>query len=137
MRRLGVAAAGAALLVGLGLPPSAVADPSDDAVAALKDSAIFVGADTPKVDRTKLGGNVLGDVKVAILPSGGPDATAVAKSIGERLDPGDAGLTVLVFEGNRYGAASSSHCGAGSAIDDAVTRNRAALQSTDDVTTTV
>ena len=124
-------------LFGLAGAPSAQADPADDAVAALRTNAIYVGASTPTIDRSKLGAEQLGGIKVAVLPTGGPDPLTVARSIGSRLDADHSGTTVLVFEGRSYGAASTARCGVGSAIKQAVARNRASLQSTDDVTGTV
>jgi hypothetical protein len=115
----------------------AYATPLDDAVAALRSSSVYVGASTPTIDRGQLGGNALEGIKVAILPTGGPDPVTEARTIGGRLDPDQKGLTVLVFAGRSYGAASSAKCGVGSAINEAVGRHRAQLQSTGDVTDTV
>jgi hypothetical protein len=143
MRRITRVAAGtsATFIVLLGLAPAAHADPSDDAVAALKNGSVYVGANTPKIDKGKLGGDLLNDdrgpIKVAIVPTGGPNPVSVAQSIGSRLDPNNEGVTVLVFEGQRYGAASTARCGVGTAIRDAVDAHRADLQSADDVTSTV
>jgi hypothetical protein len=128
---------GAALAGSLSSPAHANADPVDSAVETLQHASLYVGASTPTIDRSQLGGDTLSGIKVAILPSGGPDPVTVAKSIGSRLDPGSSGLTVLVFEGRSYGAASSARCGVGSAIQGAVDRNRSELQSANDVTTTV
>jgi hypothetical protein len=127
-----VAAAAALLAVGT----SAAASPLDEAVAALRSSAIYVGAPKPTIDKAAVSGQ-LGEIKVAIVPSGGPDPVSVAQSIGSELDPNHRGLTVLVFEGHSYGAASSAKCAVGSAIDEAVHRHRAQLQASDDVTATV
>jgi hypothetical protein len=143
MRRLAQLAAGttAALLAWAVIPAAAWGDPSDDALSALRDASVYVGADQPAVDKTKLGGNVLsdprGDIKVAILPTGGPSPVSIAQSLGSGLDPNRKGLTVLVFEGHSYGVASTARCGVGSLIDRAVNANRAELQSSDDVTRTV
>jgi hypothetical protein len=131
------AAVTTALLACLALAGPAAADPIDNAVAALKTGSIYSGASTPKIDPSKLGGDTLAGIKVAILPTGGPDPVAAARTIGARLDPDRKGLTVLVFEGHSYGAASTAHCGVGAAIDAAVNRNRSELQSTNDVTATV
>ncbi|MFN2562635.1 MAG: hypothetical protein ABR571_15240 [Jatrophihabitans sp.] len=136
MQRLAVLVAGAVALT-VPFAVCAQADPSDDAVSALRSASVYVGADAPKIDKTKLGEDTLGEVKVAILPTGGPNPVSVARSIGQRLDPDKKGLTVLVFEGHSYGTASSSHCGAATAIDNAVESNRSQLQSSDDVTSTV
>ncbi|HEX3336017.1 MAG TPA: hypothetical protein VHS54_06105, partial [Jatrophihabitans sp.] len=128
---------GAALAGWLSSPARALADPVDRAVETLHHASVYVGASTPRIDRSQLGGDALSGIKVAIVPPGGPDPVSVAKSIGSRLDPDSSGLTVLVFEGRSYGAASSARCGVGSAIQGAVDRNRSELQSTNDVTTTV
>jgi HAMP domain-containing protein len=117
-------------------PVRAGATPLDDAVAALRSSAVYVGASTPKIDRTRVEGDLHG-VKVAILPTGGPDPVTEARTIGGRLDPNGKRLTVVVFAGRSYGAASSARCGVGSAINEAVGRHRAQLQSSGDVTDTV
>src|SRR4051812_12862955 len=116
---------------------AAAADPADDAVAALRNSAVYAGAASPTIDRSQLAGSTLDGIKVAILPTGGPDPVRVASDIGRRLDPDKKGLTVLVFEGTAYGAASSAKCGVGTAIGDAVAQHRSELQSSDDVTSTV
>jgi hypothetical protein len=116
---------------------AAYADPSDDAVAALRSSSVYVGADSPTIDRSRFTGDALSGVKVAIVRTGGPDPVSVARSIGERLDPNGDGLTVLVFEGRSYGAASSAYCGVGTVIDRAVGEHRSQLQADDDVTATV
>ncbi|MDT4911267.1 MAG: hypothetical protein QOC66_395, partial [Pseudonocardiales bacterium] len=131
------AGASATLLTGLVLPSAAQADPSDDAVAALKSASVYVGAGSPTIDKTKFDGAALGDVRVAVLPSGGPNPVNVAQSIGGRLDPEKKGLTVLVFEGHSWGTASTSHCRVGSAFSAALDKNRAELQSSNDVTATV
>jgi hypothetical protein len=115
----------------------ALADPSDAAVSALKTSSIYVGAARPTIKRAALTGDTLRGIKVAIVPNGGPNPVAVARSIGSRLDPDSKGLTVLVFEGRSFGAASSAYCGVGGVIQDAVARDRGDLKSTDDVTSTV
>jgi hypothetical protein len=136
-RRALLAALGAGALLPLLAPVPAVADPADDAVAALRDSSVYVGADTPTIDRSKLGGDTLSGIKVAIVPTGGPSPVSVARTIGSRLDPDARGLTVLVFEGRSYGAASTARCGVGTAINQAVARHRSELQSSADVTSTV
>jgi hypothetical protein len=133
-----LAAATAVLAIGVFvLAPGAAADPIDDAVAALRTSSIYVGAPTPTIDKGRLGGSTLDGIKVAIVPTGGPNPVSVARSIGGRLDPESKGLTVLVFEGRSYGAASSARCGVGTAINQAVSRHRSELQSSNDVTSTV
>ena len=137
-RLLLLAAAAVFTLTGLVLHAvPAAADPIDDAVAALRGSAVYVGASTPSIDRGRLGGSALDGVKVAILPTGGPDPVTEARTIGGRLDPDSKGLTVLVFAGRSYGAASSAKCGVGSAVNEAVGRHRAQLQASGDVTDTV
>jgi hypothetical protein len=135
-RILGLAVFPVLALVGFA-PARAQADPVDQAVAALRSSAVYVGADAPTIDRAKLAGSQLDRMKVAILPSGGSDPVSAARAIGAQLDPNRAGLTVVVFEGHGYGAASTAVCDAGSLINQAVDRNRSSLQSTDDVTSTV
>jgi hypothetical protein len=112
-------------------------DPTGDAVAHLRDSAIYQGAAQPKISPSELSGSTLSGIKVAILPTGGPDPVTVAQDIGRGLDTNHHGLTVLVFEGTSFGAASTSRCGVGTAIQDAVSAHRSELQQTDDVTATV
>jgi hypothetical protein len=136
VRRLLIAVS-AVLVASLSVAAPAAADPLDDAVAALRSSSVYAGAPSPKIEPAKLGGDTLSGIKVAILPTGGPNALAVARSIGERLDSSSTGLTVLVFEGTSYGAASTARCNVGTAIDDAVNSNRSQLRSSDDVTVTV
>src|SRR3954453_22922257 len=92
-------AAGAGLLLGSSGVSSAAADPADDAVAALRNSTVYQGATAPRIDRSQLSGSTLDRIKVAILPTGGPDPVTVARDIGRRLDPDAKGLTVVVFEG--------------------------------------
>jgi hypothetical protein len=84
-----------------------------------------------------LAGGTLTGIKVAILPTGGPDPLPVAESIGRRLDPDGHGLTVLVFEGHSWGAASNARCGVGSLIQAAVNHNLDTLRSSNDVTSAV
>jgi hypothetical protein len=127
-------AVGAAVLTGA---VAAHASPSDDAVAALQCSAVYVGAASPTIDKASVGGDLRDDIRVAIVPSGGPDPVTIARTIGAELDPGHRGLTVLVFEGHSYGAASTARCAVGTAIDQAVQRHRSQLRATDDVTATV
>lgn len=136
LRVVGATTAAAVLAVLLPSTPAA-ADPIDSAVSALRTGSVYVGADRPKIEQARLGGDTLTGIKVAIVPNGGPDPVSVAKSIGARLDPKDKGLTVLVFEGHSYGVASSARCGAGTAIDDAVSANKQTLETSDDVTSTV
>jgi uncharacterized membrane protein YgcG len=117
------------------LASSAAADPADDAVSALRSASVYVGAKTPTIDKSAVGD--LAGIKVAVMPTGGPDPVAVAREIGGRLDPDGNGLTVLVFEGRSYGAASSAYCGVGTVLNEVVDRERPHLRATDDVTSTV
>ena len=117
--------------------PAATADPVGAAVAALRSADVYRGAPAPRIDPSALGGSTLDGVKVAILPAGPPEPVAAARAIGDRLDPDSKGLTVLVFEGTAFGAASSARCGVGAVIADAVAAHEDELRSTDDVTSTV
>jgi hypothetical protein len=127
----------AAVLGGMMLAPVAGADPADTAIAALRTRPIYAGASSPTIDQGSFSASSLNGFKVAIVPTGGPDPVAVAQRIGSALDPKSNGLTVLVFEGTSYGAASSSHCAIKASIDSAVQQNLDTLKSTNNVTSTV
>jgi hypothetical protein len=114
----------------------ALASPVDDAVAALKSSSIYVGADQPKIDSKALEGKLDG-IKVAIVPTGGPAPDQVAASIGKQLDPGGDPLTIVVFEGKQGGVRSTAYCNAGTALTKAIDAHLSELRSSQDVTTTV
>src|SRR4051812_19010203 len=138
MKRLRLlAAAAAGLLIAGSDVGAARADPADDAAAALRNSSLYRGAPAPKIDAAQVSGSRFDRIKLAILPTGGPDPVTVARDLGRRLDPEGKGLTVLVFEGTAYGSASTDRCGVGRAIDDAVSQHLSDLRSTDDVTATV
>jgi hypothetical protein len=137
MRRTSLlAAVFAGALLPLVCVAPAVANPLDEAAAALRSSSVYVGAARPTIDRAALQGK-LDAVKVAIVPTGGPSAQDVAGSIGERLDPRKTPLTVLVFEGTDAGVQSTAYCSAGSALREAVDAHRSELSSSQDVTATV
>lgn len=136
MLRTPLVALAAALAAPLALAAPAAANPVDQAVSALRSSSVYVGAGSPKIDRAVLRGKLDG-TKVAVLPAGGPAPGDVAGSIGERLDPGNTPLTVVVFEGRAAGARSTGHCGVGPALSAAIDAHRSDLTSSDDVTSTV
>src|SRR5689334_16371585 len=114
----------------------ALADPIDDAVAALQTSSIYVGADQPKIDSSTLRDKLDG-IKVAIVPIGGPAPGDVAASIGERLDSGNDPLTVVVFEGKEGGVRSTAYCDTGPALTKAIDAHLSELRSSDNVTSTI
>src|SRR3954447_26726793 len=116
--RLLAAAAAGLLIIGSGVG-AAGADPADDAAAALRNSSLYRGAPAPKIDAAQVSGSRFDRIKVAILPTGGPGPATAARDLAPRPEPGCGGLTVLVFEGTAYGAASTDRCGVGRAIDDA------------------
>jgi hypothetical protein len=138
----GTLGASLVLLVGA---PLAHADEVDDAVAALKTSPVYVapGVTTPTIDQAAVSAAIGSQpIKIAVLPAddyGTPaKAYSAAGKIGQAIAPSSP-LTVAVIAGRSFNAASSTYC-AGSASTvarDAVEANKAVLQRTNDVTSTV
>jgi hypothetical protein len=125
--------------------PAAHADAVDDAVNGLRSAAEYVapGVTEPKIDVAAVTPAIGSQpIKIAVLPANEYGTTAkafaAAQRIGKALAPASP-LTVGVVAGHVFNASSSLYCsGVASAVaKEAVDANRAVLQQTDDVTSTI
>ncbi len=114
----------------------ALADPVDDAAAALRSDHLYVAPDIGdvKVDQAAVR-RAVGDAPIwlAVLPASAGDPVPVARRIGEAL--GRAG-TVGVVAGHFFGAASNALCTGAVApiVQRVLSDNKTELQTKNDVT---
>jgi hypothetical protein len=107
------------------------------AIDQLKSNNLYVDESAgAKLEQGEASSALSDSVKVAVLPSNAGDARSLATEIGERLG-GD--LTVGVFVGNRFNAASNVLCRgqASSLATRAVNDNISQLRSNNDLTATI
>ncbi|UQX89707.1 hypothetical protein M6D93_06815 [Jatrophihabitans telluris] len=127
----------AVLLAGLASPVPASAAPVDDAISALRSQSLYVAPDSGlKLEQDTARAVLGGAVKVAVLPSGAGDPTALSRQIGSSVG---GQLTVGVFVGHSFSGGSDVLCPgyAARAAARAVADNRSVLASTNDVTSTI
>lgn len=140
MRRLRAGALLAMAVIGLLFLAAApaVAD-VDQAIEQLRSSNLYLDPSAgAKLDQDEARSALSATVKIAVLPADAGNAGQLAVRIGEAVDPGSR-LTVGVFVGRTFNAASSSLCSgrAGQLASRAVADNRSQLQSNGDLTATI
>jgi hypothetical protein len=134
VRLLGPVLVLAAVLL-LGSPVARADVPA--AISALGSANLYVDdAAGAKLDQSAAAGALNGSIKIAVLPAGAGDPGALARQIGQALG---GRVTVGVFVGHSFNAGSNVLCAgqAGTLAAKAVADNRAQLQSTEDLTSTI
>jgi hypothetical protein len=93
-------------------PAGAVDSAVVTAANALTLSPLYVGEPaTSVVNQAAVLGSLTPQIRIAVLPAGAGQPTALASEIGHALDPrGISRLTVGVAVGSEFGAASSAYC---------------------------